>query len=318
MKAQIVLKGGPGSGHRGHAGIPGKRGGSLPGTGGGYSFRPGELPGKRGGEKNEEITQRVDREILSKGLPSSRKRQNVYVWEGVTHQERADVKDDIITSLSTESGVNYNTTNDIVGQWAMTSNDTDYRSLSLQEAASEEFNVPLSGWQQQTIARQHASEYKMELLEADPPLSFDQMSQAIKQKFPIVEDPYSVMSWRMNKPITSRENERAVLRTMYNQTQETFRKAGFQPDDVITLYRGYNSGLVLQQYKPASYQGNAMESWSISSKVAYNFGKTVIAMNVPVRNIVGTCRTGFGCLEEGEFVVIGSIPGQEALVMRAE
>jgi len=31
----IRLKGGKGSGHHGHAGIPGKRGGSLPGKGGG-------------------------------------------------------------------------------------------------------------------------------------------------------------------------------------------------------------------------------------------------------------------------------------------
>lgn len=31
---RVVLKGGPGSGHHGHRGIPGKRGGSLPGKGG--------------------------------------------------------------------------------------------------------------------------------------------------------------------------------------------------------------------------------------------------------------------------------------------
>lgn len=34
MKATIRFKGGPGSGHHGHRGIPGQRGGSLPGVGG--------------------------------------------------------------------------------------------------------------------------------------------------------------------------------------------------------------------------------------------------------------------------------------------
>jgi hypothetical protein len=34
---RIALKGGPGSGHHGHAGRPGKRGGSSPGKGGGMS-----------------------------------------------------------------------------------------------------------------------------------------------------------------------------------------------------------------------------------------------------------------------------------------
>lgn len=33
-KLTIILKGGPGSGHHGHVGRPGKRGGSLPGRGG--------------------------------------------------------------------------------------------------------------------------------------------------------------------------------------------------------------------------------------------------------------------------------------------
>ena len=36
-------KGGTGSGHRGHSGRPGKRGGSLPGTGGGTGQRLGDF-----------------------------------------------------------------------------------------------------------------------------------------------------------------------------------------------------------------------------------------------------------------------------------
>jgi len=44
----IEEKGGPGSGHRGHRGIPGKRGGSLPGVGGGFLSLPHVAKGMLG------------------------------------------------------------------------------------------------------------------------------------------------------------------------------------------------------------------------------------------------------------------------------
>ena len=46
MKLTLRLKGGPGSGHHGHSGRPGKRGGSLPGAGGGMVYGSMELINK--------------------------------------------------------------------------------------------------------------------------------------------------------------------------------------------------------------------------------------------------------------------------------
>jgi len=40
----------------------------------------------------------------------------------------------------------------------------------------------------------------------------------------------------------------------------------------------------------------------------------ITTMSVPVRNILGTAKTGFGCLNEGEFVIFGTIPGTTALM----
>jgi hypothetical protein len=38
-------------------------------------------------------------------------------------------------------------------------------------------------------------------------------------------------------------------------------------------------------------------------------------MDVPVENIFSTPNTGLGAIAEGEFVILGSIPGQTAIVI---
>lgn len=62
------------------------------------------------------------------------------------------------------------------------------------------------------------------------------------------------------------------------------------------------------------YNGNAIESWSASPNIARDFGRALM-MDVPVKNIVSSARTGLGCLSEGEFIILGSIPGQRVEVI---
>ena len=55
-----------------------------------------------------------------------------------------------------------------------------------------------------------------------------------------------------------------------------------------------------------------MESWSVGKHIAYNFSGSrakgsVVVADVPVLSIVGTARTGFGCLTEGEVVTVGAL-----------
>jgi len=35
-----------------------------------------------------------------------------------------------------------------------------------------------------------------------------------------------------------------------------------------------------------------------------------IGMRVPAQYVIGTARTGFGCLNEYEYIVLGNIPGE--------
>ena len=47
-----------------------------------------------------------------------------------------------------------------------------------------------------------------------------------------------------------------------------------------------------------------------------NAQNVMLSMEVPVNRIVGTSRTGFGCLTEGEFVILGSVFGDNATIRK--
>lgn len=278
MKAVVTLKGGPGSGHRGHAGREGKRGGSLPGSGVSQSFRPGS-PVPKGSLENDERAQA----LFHIGVPEG--------WILAKEHTRQQVKDQIVTNISKESGVEYAKVNEMIGKWADTSNDNDGKALSMQQAASEEFDVSLSDWQQGKIDRRAT---QIQLFGEGPG----------------------------DRPILPRDQERSVLRTMYNQTQETLASAGYKPGDTIRLYRGYDFGTTPPSKGTVmNYQGNAMESWSFSLAIARTFAESksldsiVVGMDVPIENVIGCAKSGFGCLNEGEFVIVGSIPGNTVRIL---
>ena len=91
---------------------------------------------------------------------------------------------------------------------------------------------------------------------------------------------------------------------MYDRTQEELVATG---NKTVTLYRGVN---VDDPQKYASgdkinITANALESWSTDSRVAGTFGNVIMKAEVPIEKIVSTARTGFGCLNEWEFVASG-------------
>jgi len=102
---------------------------------------------------------------------------------------------------------------------------------------------------------------------------------------------------------------------MYDETQQRLIADGVP--ETVRLYRGVSFDL---GDEPAwTHDGivdvgtNAMSSWSVDGTTARNFayggkGKRgfVLMMDVPRSRILSTARTGFGCLPEGEFVVLGN------------
>ncbi len=116
----------------------------------------------------------------------------------------------------------------------------------------------------------------------------------------------------------ARSDERSFLGAMYANTQEHITKMGLSPNTKIKLFRGMDMDFPPESGTVFKYEGNTIESWSVDSEIANGFGNTTISMWVPLKNIVGTARTGFGCLHEGEFVILGSIEGNEGEVEQRE
>ena len=265
----IINKGGVGSGHHDHAGRPGKVGGSMPSKGGKVvsparvpTFSTLSPPENLAGQGWDDVNLNyiMDEKALSyldEGLADQLGfiDPERFLWLQATSEERGGVKDRLITNISKQLvedgvypdlGMAYSDVNDVIHQWTVLPSDNS-RSLSLQSAASEELGAPLSKW--------HATEYD----------KFD----------------YSEGRWQS---VTTRDKERAIIRTMYNQTQAALKESGVT--GTVTLYRGLGTSRSVKG-DTAYYQGNTMESWSVSPKVANQFGGYVLAAKVPVENIIG-------------------------------
>lgn len=193
------------------------------------------------------------------------------------------LKDKIVTDLSKATGLDYNRVNTMIAAWAATTNDNKPESLGLQQAASEQFDAPITPWQQKRI---------------------DSVSSIA------ADNEYNAKHfWR------AAEEGKQLLQAMYGKTQQELKDEGIKS---VTLYRGvvlkrgWAEGLEKDMDYPI--QENAMESWSLSPETArgfaYGMGETekgiVFQAEVPVERILATPKTGFGCLGEFEFVVLGS------------
>jgi uncharacterized protein YjbI with pentapeptide repeats len=91
-----------------------------------------------------------------------------------------------------------------------------------------------------------------------------------------------------------------VVFEMYQRTQGKLADAGYKPDDTLTLYRGVGRSDTTLSLRPLS-------SWSAKPAVAAEFASesgTVWAAEVPIKNIVATPATGFGCYDEYEVTVM--------------
>jgi hypothetical protein len=61
---------------------------------------------------------------------------------------------------------------------------------------------------------------------------------------------------------------------------------------------------------------NPLSSFALNQTTAAGFGNTLIYVDVPKERILGSTLTGFGCLNEYEFVVIGAAEPEIMGVLR--
>jgi hypothetical protein len=202
-------------------------------------------------------------------------------WSYVNMEMREKAKHELVQILSERSGILYEDVNKFIKQWAYSSNDDDMRSLAIQKAASELFDIPLSEFTNNKM--------KAILQGGNPGHHYGDAF-----KFPLLPD----------------DKQKAILQAMYDRTQAKLRLAGFSQGQTIRLRRGMKLSKEATQGwtigDTIEITGNALESWSVGENVAAFFGDVILEMDVPVEMIIGTARTGFGCLTEGEFVLLGS------------
>ena len=217
-------------------------------------------------------------------------------------------KSAICGELYESTGIREDIISDFIHQWANTSNDTDLRSLQIQKVASEIFNSPMSEWQQKRLSEIMAERATYKPFDLIEDAHFRFFGETMERKFQY--DQYADSSDALVEKL---------LRAMYANTQEKLEAAGI--NDLMLMRGQYLPSEVTNEMakhvgEVANITGNALESWTCNPETAQSFGTTVIAQRIPKERVIGSARSGFGCLGEWEFVVIGDVPGDEGMIMQ--
>ena len=170
-------------------------------------------------------------------------------------------KSDVVDKISEMSGVDYDDTNRIIRSWAETANDHNPNALRIQQRAAEIFGGEVSLWQEGLV---------------------------------------DIIGENMEEVLWSDDVIDAVLRSVYENTQDELREAGLKQ---VVLYRGMNVEQSLKIGTIFPLEMNALESWSTDFFTAKSFGDVVVEISVPAERVFSTGRTGLGCLFEKEFIV---------------
>ena len=117
--------------------------------------------------------------------------------------------------------------------------------------------------------------------------------------------------------VKSKDFARALLRAMYDTTQKRLAAAGYKPTDFLILHRG----ITQEPFRTISgrrVRSHPLSAWSheLDQATAFalggygmggeNRGGVLLESRIPVGRILSTPYSGLGCLDEGEWVVIGA------------
>ncbi len=175
----------------------------------------------------------------------------------------------------------------LVKRWASTSSDTEPESLLLQAMVAEEFGI---------------TDHRNAGLQAANPTYVE--TNALADRVVLYRDQggYRAPETLPEARETVKAGYRAFAREMYAQTQDDLAAHGIKS---VYLARG-----VLEDHPSAvtDMRMHPMSSFSTDYAKAYQFsGGAMIFAKVPASRIISTPRTGFGCLNEREVVVLGGV-----------
>jgi hypothetical protein len=330
MKPAGVTKGGPGSGHHGHKGVPGQRGGSVPSGGGltreipDVSYEPvdvmeadlyagwvfDDLFEDDSKDRNDaiyadketraEAKKKIVKDVVDRLLQNPDGSYNEEAWADVRDLNREFGHDFGILaghlfSYDRYKGVAEALVDGVVSGWAKTSGDNSAVATAFQMAVQKEFAT----------------------------------------KGTKMLAPHSVMT--LAERVLAHNNgagERAlrrVARAIYDNTQEHLAKQGVKG---VTVFRGmeFRGEHSVRMWEKSPFpeemygkqlndvvdvKSQPLSAWSLESKTAGFFGGKrptpttvgrlgfVLATTVPAKSVFSTFMTGVGCMTEGEIVLLG-------------
>ena len=212
----LHILGGAGSGNFGHAGRPGKVGGSAERE---MYGRPPKADGH-------------GREYFD-NLGKMGWYEDSFGWDDMEEKKKKwklKVAMELDAEIARQTGKpGYAISSEkMVKQWAKSSNDEDLRSLSIQEAASEEFGVEMSDWQKKSLAEQ-----KSRRADKIQGLGYNNFMQPGWQRPNLMtNEEFAFGQWKEDAGNTL---TRTALRAMYDKTQAELKAAGIKE---LTVFRG--------------------------------------------------------------------------------
>lgn len=253
--------------------------------------------------------------------------------ESTTEGKAIGAKMMVSEAIAERIGVEPKVVSILINGWAATSNDDDYRAMWMQKMAAEEFGVPLSAWQQDKIDTMERTAAAFEADNLSIPNQLMSPLEAMEHENP------NIHVWSAGTDQDAHEGVgRAFLRAQYDSTQSFFREQGITE---VVAYRGQqmSTDVFIPRTESNPNEGhfgsnpsipkegdllpgadNAMESWSLDQTTAEDFAAFswgvvgyVERMVIPVERILSTPFTGYGCLAEGEIVVLGGA-GQAEII----
>lgn len=309
------IEGGAGSGNFGHAGRKGLRGGSASTAYGKISLPTNE-------EFREHLVTLNESFVSFKDTLNKKLAENLGIPEvnSLSHVDVKYTKALVCKNLSEQTGIPEEKVSEVLRQWAISSNDTSYASLAIQEAISKEFNVKLSPFQKKQLA--YTMQKRQELLdyaEGDAKFAYflstdpNLLKASIAKYKPNASDAelhaiqvYIYKSeYRGQMEILPEADTRKLVRAMYDSTQKMFADAGVTH---VLLSRGVKDVLdtpFSNKRETVAWNGNAAESWTSRLLITRNFSDSVLTAKVPVSRIFSTPLTGMGCLQESEHILLG-------------
>lgn len=293
----VIKKGGPGSGHFGHRGRQGKIGGSMP-----SGLRAAKVAGHANIFDGYEGGRLVE-DVLTLNVKGGR-------FINATDEERSLVKSVNVAELSRRTGISEPHVNDILKDWAVSSNDNNLSMLLLQEAAAEELGVEMGDWQKAKLDELYQYQDKdaewfsrrsrdatMDLQEIDRDWNkgikaarergeYSEWYAAHRNEYAKKREAAAALETKYEKEYglfhaglydpgpLSMEQRKSFIGEMYSWTQNDLSVLGYMPDpnEQVTLFRGINRDyLPYKKNDVVSYKGNAIESWSLSDRSAADF-----------------------------------------------